>query len=65
MDDGSDPVKDLESPFAQLQLYHIEMTGSCSDNDLLFFTDLLSAFSKKFTNFVELAPVTVNSITND
>ena len=43
-------------------MFHIELTGNCTDDDRNDFTAMMFQFASKFKDFVELAPVTVKKI---
>lgn len=62
---GQENEKPAESESGNLsafELYHVELTGMCTDTDQQAYTKMLSDFAQKFSSFVELAPVTLNSI---
>ena len=47
---------------ANLELYQVELTGMCTDTDQQAYTEMVAKFAKKFSSFVELAPLQLNSI---
>ena len=49
-------------PLSQLDMYHIELTGVCIDDDRTDFTRMMREFASKFKGLVELAPVTIKKI---
>ena len=38
-------LPEQQSPLAQLEMYHIEMTGLCTDNDRNDFTMMMRIFA--------------------
>lgn len=51
-----------ESAVSNLELYHVELTGMCTDTDQQAYTKMLADFAQKFSSFVELAPITLSSL---
>ncbi|TNV81227.1 hypothetical protein FGO68_gene2051 [Halteria grandinella] len=47
----------------QLETHMIELSGRCTDNDVDFFTRMLSAFGQKFSQFFKLKAVSKNQVT--
>ena len=49
----------------QYDFWQVELTSICCDNDLTAYCHAIVAFSKKFSSFVELGPVSpdINKVT--
>ena len=56
------PRGPAQDPLSQLDMYHIELTGVCTDDDRTDFTRMMREFASKFKGLVELAPVTIKKI---
>ena len=50
----------------QYDFWQVELTSICCDNELAAYCHAVVAFSKKFSSFVELGPVSpdINKVTN-
>lgn len=55
-----------DEALSQFDFYQVELTSICCDNELAAYCHAVVAFSKKFTSFVELGPVTpeINKVTS-
>lgn len=45
-----------------LDLYHVELTGMCTDQEQSDYTRMLAEFALKFSSFVELQPTSLKAI---
>ena len=52
-----------ENKLSNYEFYHVELTGKSQDATSSSYTKWLSEFAQKFSSFVDLAPVTLNSLT--
>jgi len=56
------PKRQEESQLAAFELFHVELTGMCTDTEQQSFTKMVAEFAQKFSSFVELAPISINSL---
>ena len=46
----------------KLDLYHVELSGMCTDKDQSDYTKMLAEFALKFSSYVELQPTSLKAI---
>ena len=51
-----------DNALSQLEMFHIELTGVCTDDDRQDFTLMMKRFATKFKGFVDLAPFSQKKI---
>ena len=51
---GGDRQEEAGNGLDRLDLYHVELTGMCTDQDLPDYARMLAEFAQKFSSFVEL-----------